>query len=100
MSDRMRYYSTNRNLGPNGNIVPFKKFVSFREALLMGQAPDEGLFMPETVPILPLDAIRALKGTPYTEAAMLVANAFLAEEFPAETLRRIIDDAYNYPVPL
>ena len=31
---------------------------------------------------------------------MLVAKAFLAGEIPAETLRRIIDDAYNYPVPL
>ena len=100
MSQKLRYYSTNRHLDHIPGIIPFRETVSFREALLMGQAPDEGLFMPETIPLLPLDAIKALKGAPYTEAAMLVANAFLAEEIPTETLRRIIDDAYNYPVPL
>ncbi len=100
MSQKLRYYSTNRHLDHIPGITPFRETVSFREALLMGQAPDEGLFMPETIPPLPLDAIKALKGKPYTEAAMLVANAFLGQEIPAETLRRIVDDAYNYPVPL
>lgn len=100
MSQKVRYYSTNRHLDHSPGITPFRETVSFREALLMGQAPDEGLFMPETIPPLSLGAIKALKGAPYTEAAMLVANAFLAEEIPAETLRRIVDDAYNYPVPL
>ena len=96
----IRYYSTNRHLDRVPGITPFRETVSFREALLMGQAPDEGLFMPEPIPRLSLEAIKALKGAPYTEAAMLVANAFLAEELPREALRRIIDDAYNYPVPL
>jgi len=100
MSQKLRYYSTNRHLDHIPGIIPFRETVSFREALLMGQAPDEGLFMPERIPLLRLKAIKALKGAPYTEAAMLVANAFLAQEFSAEDLRRIIADAYNYPVPL
>ena len=100
MSQKLRYYSTNRHLDHIPGIIPFRETVSFREALLMGQAPDEGLFMPERIPLLRLKAIKALKGAPYTEAALLVADAFLADEFPPETLRRIIDDAYNYPVPL
>ncbi len=100
MSQKLRYYSTNRHLDQVPGITPFRETVSFREALLMGQAPDEGLFMPETIPFLSHDAVKALKGAPYAEAAMLVANAFLAEEIPTETLRRIVDDAYNYPVPL
>jgi len=100
MPQKLRYYSTNRHLDHVAGIKPFRKTVSFREALLMGQAPDEGLFMPEKIPHLSLEAIKALKGAPYTEAAMLVANAFLAQEFPAATLRQIVDDAYTYPVPL
>ena len=100
MSQKLRYYSTNRHLDHIPGIIPFRETVSFREVLLMGQAPDEGLFMPERIPLLRLKAIKALKGAPYTEAAMLVANAFLAQEFSAEDLRRIIADAYNYPVPL
>jgi threonine synthase len=100
MSQRIRYYSTNRHLDHAPGITPFKETVSFGEALLMGQAPDEGLFMPEQIPVLPVEAFRAIKGAPYSGAALLVAEAFLAQEIPAETLRRIIDDAYNYPVPL
>jgi threonine synthase len=97
---RLRYYSTNRHLDQAPGITPFKETVSFREALLMGQAPDEGLFVPEQIPVLPIEAFRAIKGAPYAKAALLVAETFLAEEIPAETLRKIIDDAYNYPVPL
>jgi len=100
MSEQLRYYSTNRHLDGVPGITPFRETVSFREALLMGQAPDEGLFMPERIPILPMEAFRALKGAPYADAAMVVAQAFLAGEIAEETLRRIVDDAYNYAVPL
>lgn len=100
MSDRIRYYSTNHNLDHVPGITPFRETVSFREALLMGQAPDEGLFMPERIPVLPIEAMKALKGAPYAAAARLVAEAFLDGEIPAEDLGRIVEDAYNYPVPL
>ena len=100
MPQRLRYYSTNRQLDHVPGITPFKETVSFREALMMGQAPDEGLFMPEQVPVLSVEAFRAVRGASYTKAAMLVAEAFLAEEIPAETLRQIIEDAYNFPLPL
>jgi threonine synthase len=100
MSQSIRYYSTNRHLDHVPGITPFRETVSFREALLMGQAPDEGLFMPEEIPVIPIDAFRALKGASYAEAALLVAQAFLADEIPAETLQRLIADAYNFPLPL
>jgi threonine synthase len=100
MSEPIKYYSTNRHLDLVPGITPFREKVSFRDALMMGQAPDEGLFMPETIPVLSMDAIKALKGLPYAEAAMLVARAFLGGEIDEQTLRRIIDEAYNYEVPL
>ncbi|MCL2669685.1 MAG: threonine synthase [Syntrophaceae bacterium] len=68
---------------------------------MIGQAPDEGLFMPEEIPLIPIEAIRTLKGMPYSAAAELVIRAFLTpEEIPSERLRRLIADAYNYDVPL
>jgi len=100
MTETLRYYSTNRHLDHIPGITPFRETVSFREALLMGQAPDEGLFMPERIPVLPIEAFRSLKGAPYTEAALLVAEAFLAAEIDAAALRQIIEDAYNFDVPL
>jgi len=100
MSMPIRYYSTNRNLTPRGEFMPFRETVSFREALLMGQAPDEGLFMPERIPSLTAAEIFSLKGRPYHEAALLVATKFLAGELDTERLRRVVVDAYNFPVPL
>ena len=96
----IRYYSTNRNLNNAPGITPFTGKVSFKEALLKGQASDEGLFMPDTIPQLPLKDIQNLKGKPYSDTALLVAQAFLADEFPMETLQNVVKDAYNYPVPL
>jgi threonine synthase len=100
MSQRICYYSTNRNLDSISALVPWKKTVSFREALLRGQAPDEGLFMPDPIPVIPIQSIMALKGVPYTRAAILVATAFLADEVPYEVLEKIVAESYNYPVPI
>ena len=96
----IRYYSTNRNLDQVPGITPFKKYVTFREALLQGQAPDEGLFMPEPIPSLDLARVMALKGRPYAEAAKMVAHTYLKEEIGEEVLDRIVEDAYNFTVPL
>ncbi len=100
MAKKILYYSTNRNLDKAPGIVPFREKVSFREALLQGQAPDEGLFMPERIPALRPEEIMALKGRPYAEAAFRVGWAFLEGEIDREALQRIVADAYDYEVPL
>ncbi|NTW77959.1 MAG: threonine synthase, partial [Syntrophaceae bacterium] len=96
----IQYYSTNRNLNNVAGITPFTGSVSFKEALLAGQAPDEGLFVPDTIPQLSLKDIHNLKGKPYWKTALLVAKTFLADEFSEEVLTKVVGDAYNYPVPL
>jgi threonine synthase len=98
--EKIRYYSTNRSLDDAAGITPFKGRVSFRDALLQGQAPDEGLYMPDRIPHIPYGDIVALKGQPYAEAAMLVTGTFLSDEIDAGTLRTIIEDSYPFPVPL
>jgi threonine synthase len=100
MMMEIRYYSTNRNLNNVEGITPFTGKVSFKEALLQGQAQDEGLFMPDAIPQLSLKEIQELKGKPYRDTAFLVANAFLADEFPPEILKKVVEESYNYPVPL
>jgi threonine synthase len=96
----IRYFSTNRNLGAVPGMKPFTQTVSFRDALLQGQAPDEGLFMPDSIPRLAVDDILALKGAPYAQAALFVARAFLEEELSIDALKEVVEDAYNYAVPL
>jgi threonine synthase len=99
-SQNILYYSTNRHLEGTEGLTPFNGSVSFKQALLQGQAPDEGLFMPDSVPFLPYHDIAALKDAPYSAAAMLVAKAFLRDEIPDGVLQNIVADSYNYPVPL
>jgi len=94
------YYSTNSKLSPEAGINPFRERVTFRDALLMGQAPDEGLFMPQIIPKLTREEIMRLKGTAYWEAAFLVAKAFLKEDLLLEVLERIVQESYNFPVPI
>ncbi len=96
----IRYYSTNRNLKNVAGISPFTGSVSFKEALLAGQAPDEGLFMPDSIPQISFPEIEKLKGKPYWESALLVARTFLADEFSDEILKNVVRDAYNFSVPL
>lgn len=100
MDRGIRYYSTNRNLDAAGGVIPFGESVTFREALLRGQAPDEGLFMPERIPRLTADDIMALRGRPYADAAMKVAGLFLAGEVEEDVLSRIVAESYPFEVPL
>jgi len=99
MREKILYYSTNRYFQSAEGRKPTEA-VSFREALLLGQAPDEGLYMPERIPRLSLEDIRSLKGRPYTAAALLVAEAYLGADLPLETLAAVIESSYNYDVPL
>lgn len=86
----IKYYSTNRN----------SELVSFKEALLNGQAPDKGLYMPNYIPEISLPEIRLMKDMPYWEVAFNVINKFLKEDIPENELKRITKEAYNYDVPL
>ncbi|MFH1722291.1 MAG: threonine synthase [Candidatus Altiarchaeota archaeon] len=90
MSDTIMFHSTNRK----------SEKVSFRDALLTGQAPDKGLYMPEKIPKIPLDEILSLKGKQYSEIAFEVMRRFLASDVSDSKLREITKDAYDFEVPL
>ena len=84
------FYSTNLNAD----------LVSFSKALLKGQAPDKGLYMPMSIPIIPLEEIYAYADKPYYQIAFEVTHRFLAGEIPDDDLMTIVKDAYDYEVPL
>jgi len=86
----LKYFSTNRK-SPS---------LSFSAALLQGQAPDKGLYLPEVIPQLDQDEIKSFTGKPYYEIAFEVTRKYLKGEIPEEDLRRIVRESYNYTVPL
>ena len=90
MNKLLTFYSTNLKAGN----------LRFHEALLKGQAPDKGLYMPVSIPRIPLSEIEEYSSKEYWEIAFHVAKRFLAGEIPDEDLKNIVRDAYNYDVPL
>ncbi len=99
MEGRIFYYSTNRYLTER-KITGFKKQVTLKEALFMGQAPDGGLFMPTRMPKLSREDILMLKGRPYHEVTYEILKRFLSYEIKDNELKAIARDAYNFDVPI
>lgn len=86
----MKYYSTNLS-SPD---------VDLRGALLGGQAPDKGLYLPRELPRIPVEEIRGYKDEPYPVIAFNVLRRFTAGLVPDDELWRICHECYDYPVPL
>jgi len=74
--------------------------VSFREALLTGLAPDRGLYMPDSIPLLEKEVIGNMKDKDYAEIAFDVLRNILYYDIDESALYELVKDAYNFDVPL
>jgi len=74
--------------------------VNLREAFHAGQAPDRGLYLPETFPQIAPDEIAAFAQLPYAEIAFRVLSKFTEDIIPDDKLAALCRDAYNFPIPL
>ncbi|MBU0627572.1 MAG: threonine synthase [Nanoarchaeota archaeon] len=74
--------------------------VSFKEALMRGQAPDYGLYMPTAIPKLTKEEIDSFRNKEYYEIAFEIAKKFLKDEISDAELKRICKESYNFEVPL
>jgi threonine synthase len=99
MANRILYYSTNRELNTE-EIEGFKGEVTFKEALFMGQAPDNGLFMPNRLPELYKEEILSLKDRPYYEVAFEILKKYLKDDISDEKLKDVCRDAYRFSIPI
>ncbi|KPL12594.1 threonine synthase [candidate division WOR_3 bacterium SM1_77] len=85
-----QYYSTNKK-APK---------VSLKGALLTGQAPDKGLYMPEAYERIPRDEIISYGDKPYFEIAHAVLKRYTPGMIPDDRLWQLCKECYNYDVPL
>ena len=90
MNKQIRYRSTNKK-SPE---------ITLREALLKGQAPDKGLYVPDRIPLFHPEELQALKDMPYYEIAFRILREYCSDVIPPEELRSICKDAYDFEVPL
>ncbi|MCX6243492.1 MAG: threonine synthase [Bacteroidetes bacterium] len=86
----LKFYSTNH----------LSEEVTFSRALLQGQAPDRGLYMPVAVPKITAAEMERYHNLDYPGIAFDVTRRFMVGEIPDEELMRIVKESYNYDVPL
>lgn len=86
----MYYYSTANR----------QHHASLKEAVIRGQAPDKGLYMPERIAVLPETFYANLKGLPFDEVAFKIAWAMLRDDMELGDVRRIVEDSLNFAIPL
>lgn len=84
------FYSTNRQ-SPR---------VDLKGALLAGQAPDRGLYLPEYFPRFTAEQIASFKDKRYPEIAFDVLLPYAEGIIEPDVLMHLCEDAYNYEVPL
>ncbi len=68
--------------------------LGFADTLLTGLARDGGLYLPLSVPEWRPDAIRALRGVPYPEAAARIMAPFVDDDFGSDEVKSLSEAAY------
>jgi threonine synthase len=86
----MKYYSTNKE----------SPMASFKEATIKGQAPDKGLYFPETIPQIDKGLIDDIEKVSNEEIAFQVITPYVANEINEDDLFKIVSETVNFPIPL
>ena len=86
----MLYHSTNHN----------SPIVNFKEATIKGQAPDKGLYFPESIPQLPKNFIGNIDNLSKEEIAYTVIQPYIGDVIPKNELERIVAETINFEFPL
>ncbi|MBF9236153.1 threonine synthase [Hymenobacter sp. BT683] len=86
----MKYYSL-RHQSP---------LVDFRTATVTGQAPDGGLYFPETIPRFQPGFLRELRHLSKATVALNVMRPYVGTTIPESELQRICAEAVDFAFPL
>lgn len=86
----MKYHSTN-NPGHQ---------VDLKEAILRSLPPDNGLYMPNILPVLGQEFWIRWRDLSFREIGFAVAEAFFGEDVPADDLRSIVDGTLEFDAPV
>lgn len=86
----MKFYSLNKQ----------SPAVGFKEATIKGQAPDRGLYFPETLPRISDSWLNGIREKSNEIIAFDVIQPYVGNEIPEDELRRIVAETVNFPTPL
>src|SRR5664280_1541852 len=74
--------------------------VTFKDALLKGLAPDGGLYLPTSLPLISRGDLENFSSRKYHEIAFYVLCKIIGSEIDKEELAGLCAEAYNFDVPL
>lgn len=86
----MNFYSTNHS-APQ---------VSFQEAVLHGMPPDNGLYMPLSIPKIPDALLNELPHLNFQELAFEISKLWLLEDIDEKWLKKIVYEAIDFDATL
>lgn len=86
----MKYYS----------LLKKAPIVDFREATLFGQAPDKGLYFPESLPQHGFDTVASLQGLSPAEIGLRVMRPYAEPCISDSDLKKIVEETLSFPIPL
>ena len=70
--------------------------MGFREAVLNGQAPDKGLYFPETIPLTSGDIVNNIRSHSKESLALEMMMPYVGDDLPRTALERIIGETINF----
>ena len=74
--------------------------VNLKEAVLRSLPPDNGLYMPDTIPTLPDEFWENWREYSLAELGFNIVNPLLGDDISEADLRSIVEDAINFEAPL
>ncbi len=86
----MIFYSTNDKTNT----------ADLKTAVLKGLASDKGLYMPESIPVLPKSFWDNIPGKTMGEIGFELLKPYFCPDILEDTFRKMVDDAFNFPVPV
>jgi len=86
----MKYYSLNKQ----------SPIVDFATATILGQAPDKGLYFPETIPKVSKALIDNIEDYSNEAIALEVIAPYIGDTIPKAELERIVNETVNFEIPL
>ncbi len=86
----MKFYSLNKQ----------SPIVSFKEATINGQAPDKGLYFPETIPQVRKELIEKIESFSNEEIACEIIRPYVGNTIAEADLFSIVKETLNFPIPL
>lgn len=80
------------------NLKHPEQKVSFKEASVQGLGKDRGLFFPSQIPTI--DNLEHLLSVDFLTRCELVISAWVGDEFEAETIKKMVKQAFIFDAPL